>query len=67
MKYEVGDKFLIEVASVLKSGYMMNNNTFFEEHKLEALKKYEGAIILVCHEQDFAQDICTIIFDAKSK
>lgn len=33
----------------------------------EALKKYEGAIILVCHEQDFAQDICNIIFDAKSK
>ncbi len=33
----------------------------------EALIKYEGAIILVCHEQDFAQDICNIIFDAKSK
>ena len=33
----------------------------------EALIKYEGAIILVSHEQDFAKDICNIIFDAKSK
>lgn len=37
----------------------------------EALKKalieYEGAIILVSHEHDFASGICNIIFDAKSK
>ena len=33
----------------------------------EALIKYEGAIILVCHEQDFAEDICNIVFDAKTK
>ena len=37
----------------------------------EALKKalieYEGAIILVCHEKEFASDICNIVFDAKSK
>ena len=37
----------------------------------EALKKalisYEGAIILVSHEHDFAGEICNIIFDAKTK
>lgn len=37
----------------------------------EALKKalieYEGAIILVSHEKDFAGEICNKIFDAKSK
>ena len=37
----------------------------------EALKKaliaYEGAIILVSHEQDFAKDVCNVIFDAKTK
>ena len=36
----------------------------------EALKKalieYEGAIILVSHEQDFASAICNKIFDAKT-
>ena len=37
----------------------------------EALKKaliaYEGAIILVSHEHDFAGEICNIIFDAKTR
>ena len=37
----------------------------------EALKKaliaYEGAIILVSHEHDFASEICNGIFDAKTK
>ncbi len=31
----------------------------------KALQEYEGAIILVSHEQEFAKDICNIIFDAK--
>ncbi len=33
----------------------------------EALIKYEGAIILVSHEKDFAGEICNKIFDAKSR
>lgn len=33
----------------------------------QALIDYEGAIILVCHETDFAEDVCNQIFDAKSK
>lgn len=33
----------------------------------EALQKYEGALILVSHEEDFAQDICDKIFDVKNK
>ncbi|MBO5926483.1 MAG: ABC-F family ATP-binding cassette domain-containing protein [Clostridia bacterium] len=33
----------------------------------EALIKYEGAIILVSHEKDFAGEICNKIFDAKTK
>ncbi len=33
----------------------------------KALIKYEGAIILVSHEQDFASEICNVIFDAKGK
>lgn len=32
-----------------------------------ALINYEGAIILVSHEQDFASSVCNMIFDAKSK
>lgn len=32
----------------------------------EALINYPGALILVCHEQDFASAICNKIFDAKS-
>lgn len=32
-----------------------------------ALQNYPGAIILVCHEQDFASEICNEIFDAKGK
>ena len=30
-----------------------------------ALKEYKGAIILVCHETDFAEDVCNQVFDAK--
>lgn len=41
MKYKVGDKFLIEVVSVLKSGYMMSNNTFLEEHRLKDLDIFD--------------------------
>ena len=33
----------------------------------KALIEYEGAIILVSHEHDFAGDICNIIFDAKTR
>ena len=33
---------------------------------LKALKEYEGAIILVSHEEDFAQDACNEIFDVKN-
>ena len=33
----------------------------------EALEKYEGALILVTHEPDFAEGLCNIIFDAKAK
>ena len=32
-----------------------------------ALISYEGAIILVSHEHDFAGEICNIIFDAKTR
>ena len=28
---------------------------------------YEGALILVTHEPDFAEGLCEIIFDAKAK
>ena len=33
----------------------------------KALIEYPGAIILVSHEQDFASEICNVIFDAKGK
>ena len=33
----------------------------------KALQEYEGAIILVSHEHDFASEICNVIFDAKGK
>ena len=33
----------------------------------KALQDYEGAIILVSHEHDFASEICNVIFDAKGK
>lgn len=33
----------------------------------QALIDFEGAIILVSHETEFAKDVCNIIFDAKAK
>ncbi len=38
-----------------------------KESLKQALIKYEGAIILVSHEKDFAGEICNKIFDAKSR
>lgn len=38
-----------------------------KEKLKEALKKYDGAVILVSHEEDFAGEICDMILDAKSK
>ena len=32
-----------------------------------ALIEYEGAIILVSHEHEFASEVCNIVFDAKTK
>ncbi len=37
-----------------------------KESLKKALKSYPGCIILVSHEQDFASEICNIIFDAKN-
>ncbi len=33
----------------------------------EALSAYEGALILVTHEPDFADGLCNVVFDARSK
>ena len=33
----------------------------------KALQEYDGAIILVSHEEDFAQDVCNKIFDVTNK
>ena len=33
----------------------------------DALLAYEGALILVTHEPDFAEGLCDIVFDAKAK
>ena len=33
----------------------------------DALIKYEGALILVSHEKEFADGICDSIFDAKEE
>ncbi len=33
----------------------------------QAIAEYEGAVILVSHEEEFAGDICDVIFDAKAK
>lgn len=33
----------------------------------EALLAYEGALLLVTHEPDFAEGLCNIVFDAKVK
>lgn len=38
-----------------------------KEELKRALNQYEGAIILVSHEEDFATAICNQIFDAKTK
>ena len=42
--------------------------TKFEDVKdalLEALKKYEGAILLVSHEKQFAEAVCNQVFTCK--
>lgn len=33
----------------------------------EALKKYEGAVILVSHEKQFAEGVCNAVFDCKEE
>ena len=33
----------------------------------DALTEYEGALLLVTHEPDFADGLCDCIFDAKTK
>lgn len=38
-----------------------------KEKLKNALKAYEGAIILVSHEEEFAGSICDMIFDAKAR
>ena len=38
-----------------------------KESLKKALLAYEGAIILVSHEHEFAGEICNIIFDAKTR
>jgi len=30
-----------------------------------ALKEYQGCLVLVSHERDFAEQVCTEVFDAK--
>ena len=33
----------------------------------KAIAEYEGTVILVTHEEDFAEGLCNVIFDARSK
>ncbi|MGC6423116.1 MAG: ABC-F family ATP-binding cassette domain-containing protein [Flavobacteriaceae bacterium] len=33
----------------------------------EALKRFEGTLILVSHDRDFLQDLCTTVFEFKNK
>ena len=38
-----------------------------KEKLFEAIKKYEGAVILVSHEEEFAGKLCDMVLDAKSR
>ncbi|MBO5223762.1 MAG: ABC-F family ATP-binding cassette domain-containing protein [Clostridia bacterium] len=33
----------------------------------EAIKKYDGAMILVCHERTFAEELCNAVYDVKQR
>jgi ATPase subunit of ABC transporter with duplicated ATPase domains len=33
----------------------------------EAIKKYDGAMILVCHERSFAEELCNAVYDVKQR
>lgn len=38
-----------------------------KEKLKNAIAEYEGAVILVCHEEEFALPVCDMVLDAKSK
>lgn len=63
----------LSVLTLLKSNFLILDEptNHLDVRAKEALKKalleYEGAIILVCHEEDFATSVCTEVFDAKGK
>lgn len=63
----------LAVLTCLKSNFLILDEptNHLDVRAKEALKKallaYEGAIILVSHEEDFALSVCNQIFDAKSK
>ncbi len=63
----------LSVLTCLKSNFLILDEptNHLDVRAKEALKKalleYQGAIILVCHEEDFALSVCTEIFDAKGK
>ena len=47
---------------------VIKDNIYYMKAALkEAVQKYEGTVILVTHEEDFADGLCNIIFNAKSK
>lgn len=63
----------LAVLTCVKSNFLIFDEptNHLDVRAKEALKKaliaYEGAIILVCHEEDFALSVCDQIFDAKAK
>ena len=73
MKRNIDVRAKLAVLSQYKSNLLILDEptNHLDVRAKEALKKalieYPGAIILVCHEEDFAMDVCTDIFDAKAK
>ena len=74
-KLSGGQKTRVELAKILLSDsnlLLLDEPTNHLDVKAkralkEAIERYEGALILVTHEPDFAEGICNVIFDAKCK
>ena len=67
------DDFLTQVTDFVKHATDEVNKQTKEEENLakakevllEALKKYEGALLLVSHEKQFAEAVCNEVFTCR--
>ena len=69
-KSQPTNEVLVKIADILDTTpeYLRGETDIKAKKALkDALTEYEGALLLVTHEPDFADGLCDCIFDAKTK